>query len=301
MPCTSRATRVCTRSFPRNGPETAICAIPPCGGTDAGVHFFARTATRSSKWISARMGRSYTVPADQFFFLRREQAKPYLSSTAALRYGRRSIRVQTDGVGQDRRVRLGTPLRRGRTSQADEKRARLRPASAQIAQDPDGYYPVRGAQRRYPLSTYIKKKAARQDQRSSSAMSCTNTTTPAARATPWRSCTAPRSSVRRNDRDAHQWLLLRYLSPALPHRPRAYAQGWISSIASPGDFDAEYGVVENAYETRDAEYNANRRASKRKTRSRQLPGVSPLVFSRFLLEYAAFLSLYGHGKGSAEL
>ena len=55
-------------------------------------------------------------------------------------------------------------------------------------------------------------------------------------------------------------------------------------------------MVENAYETRDAEYNANRRASKRKTRTRQLPGVSPLVFSRFLLEYTAFLSLSDMGK-----
>ena len=66
--------------------------------------------------------------------------------------------------------------------------------------------------------------------------------------------------------------------------------------SSPGDFDAEYGVVENVYETKDAEYNANRRASKRKTRTRQLPGVSPLVFSRFLLEYTAFLSLSDMGK-----
>ena len=64
---------------------------------------------------------------------------------------------------------------------------------------------------------------------------------------------------------------------------------------SPGDFDAEYGVVVNAFESRDAEYNANRRASTRKTRTRQLPGVSPLVFSRFLLEYTAFLSLSDMG------
>ena len=55
-------------------------------------------------------------------------------------------------------------------------------------------------------------------------------------------------------------------------------------------------MVENTYETRDAEYNSNRRASKRKTKSRQLPGVSPLVFSRFLLEYTAFLSLSDMGK-----
>ena len=66
--------------------------------------------------------------------------------------------------------------------------------------------------------------------------------------------------------------------------------------ASPGDFDAEYGVVENTYEIQDAEYNSNRRTSKRRTKSKQLPGVSPLVFSRFLLEYTAFLSLSDMGK-----
>ena len=64
----------------------------------------------------------------------------------------------------------------------------------------------------------------------------------------------------------------------------------------PRDFDAEYGVVENTYEIEDRIYNSNRRTNKRKTRSRQLPGVSPLVFSRFLLEYAAFLSLMDMGK-----
>ena len=68
------------------------------------------------------------------------------------------------------------------------------------------------------------------------------------------------------------------------------------SFRRPGDFDAEYGVVEETYETRDAEYNSNRRASRTKTQVRQLPGVSPLVFSRFLLEYTAFLSLSDMGK-----
>ena len=65
---------------------------------------------------------------------------------------------------------------------------------------------------------------------------------------------------------------------------------------SPGDFEEEYGVVENTYEIQDAEYNSNRRTSKRRTKSKQLPGVSPLVFSRFLLEYTAFLSLSDMGK-----
>lgn len=66
-----RATRVCTRSFPRNAPETAICAAPPYGGTDAGVHFFARTAMRSSKWISTRMESAIPCRRTSFSFSKR--------------------------------------------------------------------------------------------------------------------------------------------------------------------------------------------------------------------------------------
>jgi superfamily II DNA or RNA helicase len=66
--------------------------------------------------------------------------------------------------------------------------------------------------------------------------------------------------------------------------------------SSPSDFIAEYGVVENTYESEEGDYNANRRTVKQKKHSKQLPGVSPLVYSRFLLEYAAFLSLCDMGK-----
>ena len=43
-------------------------------------------------------------------------------------------------------------------------------------------------------------------------------------------------------------------------------------------------------------YAAKRRSQKSGVRTRQLPGVSPLVFSRFLLEKTAFLSLSDMGK-----
>jgi hypothetical protein len=65
-------------------------------------------------------------------------------------------------------------------------------------------------------------------------------------------------------------------------------------------FASEYGVVENIYEVDAAEYNSNRRASRRKKGTRYLPGVSPLVYSRFLLEYAAFLTLTDMGKDLPE-
>lgn len=48
------------------------------------------------------------------------------------------------------------------------------------------------------------------------------------------------------------------------------------------------------------EYNSNRRTVQSKKNSRLLPGVSPLVYSRFLLDKAAFLSLTDMGKDLPE-
>jgi superfamily II DNA or RNA helicase len=72
------------------------------------------------------------------------------------------------------------------------------------------------------------------------------------------------------------------------------------SHGAPSSFDAEYGVTETTYEISEGGYNANRRTLKRKKRSRPLPGVSPLVYSRFLLEHAVFLSLSDMGKDLPE-
>ena len=66
------------------------------------------------------------------------------------------------------------------------------------------------------------------------------------------------------------------------------------------DFNKEYGVIESVYEIAAPDYNANRRTAKKKIRERQLPGVSPLVYSRFLMDSAAFLSLNDMGKEMPE-
>lgn len=68
----------------------------------------------------------------------------------------------------------------------------------------------------------------------------------------------------------------------------------------PTDFNNEYGVTERVYEMAAADYNSNRRTVKRKVREKQLPGVSPLVYSRFLIDSAAFLSLNDMGKNLPE-
>lgn len=65
---------------------------------------------------------------------------------------------------------------------------------------------------------------------------------------------------------------------------------------NPSAFNNEYGVTEEVFEVEDSEYNDNSRCKKRKIRERQMPGVSPLVYSRFLIESSVFLSLNDMGK-----
>ena len=64
----------------------------------------------------------------------------------------------------------------------------------------------------------------------------------------------------------------------------------------PNMFNQEYGVIETTYEMEESEYNANSKSRKKLLHSRQKPGVSPLVYSRFLIDCAVFLSLNDMGK-----
>lgn len=237
-------------------------------------------------------GAHYTVPADQFFFQkehRKNHVCPQCGSPlwSAVNPDRQIEWVKIGEYGWVHRYGAEAHLQR-------TKNANVCDQLAQIAEDPDGYYPVRGARRRYPLSTYIKKKLHGRI----SGFLC--------------------DELHQYNNDSGQGDAMAELygaSKLFVGMTATLINGYSSGIfhllyrivpglmlkdgkrySSPGDFDAEYGVVENIYETKDAEYNANRRASKRKTRTRQLPGVSPLVFSRFLLEYTAFLSLSDMGK-----
>ena len=237
-------------------------------------------------------GAHYTVPADQFFFQkehRKNHVCPQCGSPlwSAVNPDRQIEWVKIGEYGWVHRYGAEAHLQR-------TKNANVCDQLAQIAQDPDGYFPVRGAQRRYPLSTYIKKKlhgrigsflcdelheynnASGQGDAMAELYGASK-------------LFVGMTATLINGYSSGIFHLLYRIVPGLMLKDG-------KRYGSPGDFDAEYGVVENAYETRDAEYNANRRASKRKTRTRQLPGVSPLVFSRFLLEYTAFLSLSDMGK-----
>ncbi len=62
------------------------------------------------------------------------------------------------------------------------------------------------------------------------------------------------------------------------------------------EFCQQYGVVEHVYELDTSNYNTASKNSKRKVREKYLPGISPIVYSRFLLENTVFLSLADMGK-----
>ena len=70
-------------------------------------------------------------------------------------------------------------------------------------------------------------------------------------------------------------------------------------MKNPSKFDAEYGVIQNTYVEQEPEYNSNRRTVQSKKNSRLLPGVSPLVYSRFPAGQGPRFFPDRHGQGPA--
>lgn len=162
-----------------------------------------------------------------------------------------------------------------------------------VAENPDGYYPTVGACRRYPMSSYIKRKyKGKLDGCIVDELHEYNNDSGQGDAMAEIFSAADRvigmTATLINGYSSGIFHLLYRVCPGLMLQDG-------KRHSAPADFDAEYGVVENTFEEED-DYAVNRRTHRRKTRSRQLPGVSPLVYSRFLLEQTAFLSLSDMGK-----
>ncbi len=195
--------------------------------------------------------------------------------------------VRIGGYGWVYREKVDAHMRR-------TKNAAIRDQLWKIAENPDGHYPVKGAYRRYPLSTYIKKKLrGKIDGFLADELHEYNNASGQGDAMAEIYGTARQfvgmTATLINGYSSGIFYLLYRIVPGLMQKDG-------KPYRKPSDFDAEYGVVENTYEVTDGDYNSNRRTTKRKTKSKKLPGVSPLVFSRFLLEYTAFLSLSDMGK-----
>ncbi len=237
-------------------------------------------------------GLRQTVPADQFFFqteTKQNHKCPHCGTSlwSAVNSGRKMEWVKIGGYGWVHRHGAKAHLRRTKNEAVWQQ-------LNEIAQNPDGHFPVRGAVRRYPLSTYIKKKMrGRIDGFLADELHEYN------------NASGQGDAMAELFGASKQFVgmtatLINGYSSGIFHLLYRIVAGLMlkdgKTYRNPNDFNAEYGVVENTYEITDAAYNSNRRTSKRKTKSRQLPGVSPMVFSRFLLEYTAFLQLADMGK-----
>lgn len=177
----------------------------------------------------------------------------------------------------------------------------------EVAETPTGSFSAVGARRAFPLSSYIKKRMRgridkkrmrgridgllvdelhefSQNSGQGDAMNelfrvC-------------RKCIGMTATLINGYSSGIFYLLFR-LVPSLMRRDGKEYQ-------RPGKFNDEYGVVQSVYETNVGDYNYNRRSVKTKKVTRQLPGVSPLVYSRFLLESACFLTLADMGADLPE-
>ena len=237
-------------------------------------------------------GTRYRVNADQFFFLN-ENRKNHKCEECGSRLwtpvnGERKISwVKIGEYGWVYRYQAKAHLER-------TKSETIRDQIETIIRNPDGHFPTKGACRRFPLSTYIKKKLRgriggflcdelHEYNNASGQGDAMGELFGAAKRVVGMTATLI------NGYSSGIFHLLYRMVPGLMLKDG-------KRFSKPGDFDAEYGVIETTYEIQDPSYNSNRKSVKSNSRTRQLPGVSPLVFSRFLLEYTAFLSLTDMGK-----
>lgn len=237
-------------------------------------------------------GVRYTVNADQFFFQTENKRNHTCSHCGTMLWapvnpGRQTDWVKIGGYGWVYRRQAARHRDRTKNEGVLEQIER-------IVNDPEGYFPIKGAQRRFPLSTYIKKKyRGKIDSLLCDELHEYNNASGQGDAMAELYGTAKlfvgMTATLINGYSSGIFHLLYRLTPGLMQKDG-------KEYCCPSDFDTEYGVVENTYEITDGDYNSNRRTTKRKTKSRKLPGVSPLVYSRFLLEYASFLSLMDMNK-----
>ena len=211
-------------------------------------------------------GTHYTVPADQFFF-QREHKKNHVCPKcgtplwSAVNPDRRMEWVKIGEYGWVHRYGAEAHLKR-------TKNAHVCDQLAQIVQDPDGYYPVRGARRRYPLSTYIKKKLHgrigsflcdelheyNNDSGQGDAM-------------------AELFGTAKKVIGMTATLINGYSSGIFHLLYRTSAQLMLADgkpHEKPTLFNTEYGVVETTYTEADESYAAKRRSQKSSVRTRQL-------------------------------
>lgn len=237
-------------------------------------------------------GVKYPIPVDAGFFRRENQKNHNCPNCGSLLWAPLDSQEQTEWVKVSNWgfVHRQFALLGSHTCKPTLVLDKLK----EIDRDRNGSYPAAGAYRRFPISTYISKKMGKNKidgfiadelQQYNNDTSQGDAMAEILRAS---GKFIGMTATLINGYASGIFNLLYRLVPGLMLRDGKRYTDFHS-------FCEEYGVTESVFETEE-NYAANRRSIPRKKRERMLPGVSPLVYSRFLLENAVFLSLADMGK-----
>ncbi len=162
-----------------------------------------------------------------------------------------------------------------------------------VIDDPDGIFPAAGAYKRYPLSRYIKHRFKKLD-----AYICDELHEYSGESAQGEAMAEIAGISKKviamtatliNGYAKGMFYLLFRLKPRL-----MLMDGFRYNDAR--KFCQRYGVVESIFETDKTKYNAASKNCTRKVREKFLPGISPIVYSKYLMENTVFLSLYDMAK-----
>ena len=240
-------------------------------------------------------GSSYTVNADAAFFRNKNSKNHKCQFCKEPLWGmlnpddldpKRNEWVRIGGYGFVHRQFAGYAVMECKSKEHRNK-------IEEVYNNPNGVFPARGAYSRYPLSAYIKRKIRHIDallvdelhQYSGESAQGQSMAELAGIADKVIGMTA---TLINGYAKGIFYLLFRLK----PHLMLLDKQEYDNSQ----EFCSQYGVIEELYEMELSEYNVASKASKRKVREKFLPGISPIVYSRFLLENSVFLSLNDMGK-----
>ena len=298
-----RAPAVICRCWNRDGlsVERKI-PIPSCGAVDMDPRRPVFCCPECGTAVMTNISRDnivYRVPADSRFF-RRENHENHKCEACGANlwttlnpdaWGRQKTWAKIGDYGFVYRPLIGEHLMKAKSEALIQK-------LHDIGSNPNTPYPARGANRSYPLSSYIKRKYKgriyglivdelhQYNNKSGQGDAMAELYDTAKKV-------VGMTATLINGYSSGIFYLLYRIVPSLMKKDG-------KDYESPTEFDKEYGVIQTTYEEVEQEYNSNRRTVQSRSSTRLLPGVSPLVYSRFLMEYAVFLSLTDMGKDLPE-
>lgn len=240
-------------------------------------------------------GISYTVPADNCYF-REENAKNHKCQKCGTVLWEPDNPDCLDPV-KNEWVRIGGYgyIHRKFVSEhySAAKTETVKKQIREVWENPNGIYPAVGAYRRCPLSRYIKHRFKKLD-----AYICDELHEYSGESAQGEAMAEIAGISKKviamtatliNGYARGMFYLLFRLKPRL-----MLMDGFQYNDAR--KFCKRYGVVESIFETEKTKYNAASKNRKRKVREKFLPGISPIVYSKYLMENTVFLSLYDMAK-----